>query len=50
VAWESVRQFPAVILVEGLFDLAVLWQAGFRYTTCPWGTHLTRRGRRGPSA
>jgi len=24
VAWESVRQFPAVILVEGLFDLAVL--------------------------
>jgi DNA primase len=41
VAWESVRQFPAVILVEGLFDLAVLWQAGFRYTTCSWGTHLT---------
>jgi len=32
-AWESVRQFRDVILVEGLFDLAVLWQAGFRNTT-----------------
>jgi len=41
VAWESVRQFPSVILVEGMLDLAVLWQAGFRYTTCSLGTHLT---------
>jgi DNA primase len=40
-AWESVRQFSIVILVEGLFDLAVLWQAGFRNTTCAIGTHLT---------
>jgi DNA primase len=40
-AWESVRQFPSVILVEGMFDLAVLWQAGFRHTTCSLGTHLT---------
>jgi len=32
-AWESVRQFPTVILVEGLFDLAVLWQAGFHHTS-----------------
>jgi DNA primase len=40
-AWEVVRQFPNVILVEGLFDLAVLWQAGFRNTTCAFGTHLT---------
>ena len=39
-AWESVRQFPAVILVEGLFDLAVLWHAGFRHVTCSLGTHL----------
>jgi len=30
-----------VILVEGFFDLAVLWQAGFRNTTCAIGTHLT---------
>jgi len=29
-AWESVSTFSTVILVEGLFDLAVLWQAGFR--------------------
>ena len=28
-AWEAVRQFPSVILVEGMFDLTVLWQAGF---------------------
>jgi DNA primase len=40
-AWGSVRQFPSVILVEGMFDLAVLWQAGFRNATCAWGTHLT---------
>lgn len=40
-AWESVRQSRDVILVEGLFDLAVLWQAGFRNTTCAIGTHLT---------
>ncbi len=41
VAWERVRQFSSVILVEGMFDLAVLWQAGFRHTTCSLGTHLT---------
>jgi DNA primase catalytic core len=40
-AWEAVRQFPSVILVEGMFDLAVLWQAGFRHATCSLGTHLT---------
>jgi DNA primase catalytic core len=40
-AWESVRQFSSVMLVEGLLDLAVLWQAGFRNTTCAFGTHLT---------
>ena len=40
-AWESVSRFSNVILVEGLFDLAVLWQAGFRNTTCAIGTQLT---------
>lgn len=40
-AWSSVRHFRNVILVEGLFDLAVLWQSGFRNTTCAIGTHLT---------
>ena len=41
LAWESLHQFRDIILVEGLFDLAVLWQAGFRNTTCAIGTHLT---------
>ncbi|MGH9402095.1 MAG: CHC2 zinc finger domain-containing protein [Terriglobia bacterium] len=40
-AWESVRQFSTVILVEGLFDLAILWQVGFRNTTCAFGVCLT---------
>jgi DNA primase len=40
-AWVSVGSFSTVILVEGLFDLAVLWQAGFRNTTCAIGTQLT---------
>jgi len=40
-AWESVRTSSTVVLVEGLFDLAVLWQWGFRNTTCAIGTHLT---------
>jgi DNA primase len=38
--WEQVRQCPEVILVEGLFDYAVLWQAGFRHVTCSLGTYL----------
>ena len=40
-AWESVRIFATVILVEGFLDLAILWQAGFRNTTCAVGTQLT---------
>jgi len=40
-AWESVRHLRDLILVEGLFDLALLWQAGFRNTTCAIDTHLT---------
>ena len=40
-AWGSVSGFSTVILVEGLFDLAILWQAGFRNTTCALGTQLT---------
>ena len=38
--WEQVRQYANVILVEGLFDYAVLWQAGFRNVTCSMGNHL----------
>jgi DNA primase len=38
--WEHVRRCPEVILVEGLFDYAALWQAGFRNLTCSLGIHL----------
>jgi DNA primase len=39
-AWEEVRHCPDVILVEGLFDYAVLRQAGFHNVACSLGTHL----------
>ena len=34
------QSYPEVILVEGLFDYAVLWEAGFQNVTCSLGTHL----------
>ena len=40
-SWQQVRRCPEVILVEGLFDYAVLWQAGFHNVTCAMGTHLS---------
>ena len=42
-SWDQVRQCPEVILVEGLFDYAVLWQAGFHNVTCSLGNHLNLR-------
>jgi DNA primase len=42
-AWEQVRRYPEVILVEGLFDYAALWQAGFHNLTCSLGIHLNAR-------
>ena len=42
-AWTQVRQYPEIILVEGLFDYAVLWEAGFHNVTCSLGTHLNAR-------
>jgi len=39
-AWDQVQHCLEVVLVEGLFDYAVLWQAGFRHITCSFGTHL----------
>jgi DNA primase len=42
-AWDLVRHCPEVILVEGLFDYAALWQAGFRQVTCTLGNHLNTR-------
>ncbi|MGA7412574.1 MAG: CHC2 zinc finger domain-containing protein [Bryobacteraceae bacterium] len=40
-SWDQVRLYPEVILVEGLFDYAALWQAGFRNVTCSMGNHLS---------
>jgi len=39
-AWEKVRHYSEVILVEGLFDYVVLRQAGFHNVTSSLGTHL----------
>jgi DNA primase len=38
--WEQARRYTEVILVEGLFDYAVLYQAGFHNLTCSMGTQL----------
>ena len=38
--WNHLSHRSDVLLVEGMFDVAALWQAGFRHTTCAWGTHL----------
>jgi DNA primase len=40
-AWSTVRNHSDVILVEGLFDVAVLWQAGFVHSSCAFGVRLT---------
>jgi DNA primase len=42
-SWDQVRRCPEVILVEGLFDYAALWQAGFHNVTCSLGTNLNAR-------
>jgi DNA primase len=42
-AWEHARRYPQVILVEGLFDYAALWLAGFHNVTCPMGNQLNMR-------
>ena len=39
-AWKEAQSHPAVILVEGLFDYAALWEAGFHNVTCSLGIHL----------
>jgi DNA primase len=41
--WAQVQSSAEVVLVEGLFDYAVLWQAGFRNVTCALGNHLNAR-------
>ncbi len=42
-SWDQARLYPEVILVEGLFDYAALWQAGFYNVTCSMGTNLNVR-------
>src|SRR5438552_2244419 len=42
-SWGRARQYPEVILLEGLFDYAALWQAGFHNVTCSLGTNLHAR-------
>jgi DNA primase len=42
-AWEQVWRCEQIILVEGLFDYAVLWQAGFHNVTCSLGSRLNAR-------
>jgi DNA primase len=39
-AWQKVRNSRQIVLVEGLFDWATLWQAGFHNVTCSLGTSL----------
>jgi DNA primase len=38
--WSRAQAFPSLILVEGLFDLAALWQAGFLQAVAALGSHL----------
>jgi DNA primase len=40
--WERTRGCGAVIVVEGLFDVAALWQAGFSNTVAALGAHPNR--------
>jgi DNA primase len=42
-SWAQAQSYPEVILVEGLFDYAALWEAGFHNVTCSMGTHLNTR-------
>jgi DNA primase len=41
--WDCVKEHADIILVEGLFDVAALWQAGFRNVTCALGCYLNAR-------
>jgi DNA primase len=42
-SWTQAESYPEVILVKGLFDYAVLWEAGFHNVTCSLGAHLNAR-------
>ena len=38
--WAQAAAFSRIIVVEGLFDLAALWQAGFHNAVAALGSHL----------
>jgi len=38
--WTQAEPFASLIVVEGLLDLAALWQAGFPQTVAALGSHL----------
>lgn len=38
--WKRAEAFASLIVVEGLFDLAALWQAGFPQAVAALGSHL----------
>lgn len=38
--WAQTLDFPRLIVVEGLFDVAALWQAGFPNAVAALGSHL----------
>jgi DNA primase len=42
-SWTGTLAFPRVIVVEGLFDVAALWQAGFPEAVAVLGSHLNNR-------
>jgi DNA primase len=41
--WNRAMAFPHVIVVEGLFDVAALWQAGFPHAVAALGSHLNQQ-------
>jgi len=41
--WEHAKTSQTVIVVEGLFDLASLWQAGFNHAVALLGSHFNER-------
>jgi DNA primase len=41
--WVQAAAFAHVIVVEGLFDVAALWQAGFHNAVAALGSHLNNR-------
>ena len=43
--WNQARSAPAPIVVEGLFDLASLWQAGFSNAVALLGSHFNGQQR-----